>query len=100
MKSLLNAIRTRSAMFTLLPVDHYTALGIALDATNAEIEIAYQIAVDQVTRTRLSLIVGVLCGRSPARLQVACLELLDPASRRNYDEHLRLLRAMFIYPPN
>lgn|SRR6185369_3885182 len=100
MKRLLNAIRTRSAMFTLLPVDHYTVLAIGQDATNAEIEIAYRIAVDQVTRTRVSRIVGVLCGRSPARLQLARLELLDPASRRNYDEHLGLLRALFTYPPN
>ena len=100
MKSLINAMRTRSAMFTLLPLDHYTALAIGPDATNAEIEIAYQIAVDQVTRTRVSRIVGVLCGRSPARLQLARLELLDPASRRNYDAHLRQVRSVFTYPPN
>lgn len=64
MKSLLNAIRTRFAMFTLLPLDHYTALGIGQDATNAEIEIAYQIAVDQVTRHRLSRIVGAIGARA------------------------------------
>lgn len=87
-------------MFTLLPVDYYTALGIGQDATDAEIEIAYRITVDRVTRTGWSRMVGVLCGQSPARLQVARMELLDPASRRNYDEHLRLLRAMFTYPPN
>ncbi len=86
-------------MFTLLPLDHYTALGIAQDAPASEIRAAYAIAVAEVSATRYSRVMGPLFGRSPARLNRACAELLDPLNRRDYDKYLDDLRVRFANPP-
>lgn len=86
-------------MFSLIPLDHYTVLRIAQDATPEEVEKAYAHAMTQVSATLFSRLVGSLFGRSISRLEVARNELLNTAARREYDEYLKNLRIWFTYPP-
>jgi hypothetical protein len=85
--------------FSLIPLDHYTALHIAQDATSEEVETAYAFAVIQVSATRISRLVGLLFGRSLLRLDAARAELLDSAKRKEYDKYLKNLRIWLSNPP-
>lgn len=86
-------------MFSLIPLDHYTALRIAQDAMSEEVETAYVRAVNQVSATRFSRLAGLLFGRSLPRLAVARAELLNPAKRKAYDEYLENLCNWLSCPP-
>ena len=99
MKNIVLAAKAGLALWTFIPVDHYTALGIAQSASNAEIDEAYRVILAHVSATKVSLALGTLFGQSPARLQVARLELLDPIARKIHDKHLKHLKIMFSHPP-
>lgn len=86
-------------LFFWFAPDHYRALGIPPDASNADIERAYGAALSEGTGGRGARVRAWLCGRSPRQLAHARAELLDPARRRAHDEQLEALRIRFSNPP-
>ena len=76
----------KTAMFNLLPLDHYTLLQITRHATPGEIRAAHERALARP-------------GHNRRRLDAACEELLDPARRRNYDKYLDDLRKWLVAAP-
>jgi hypothetical protein len=99
MGTALTWLKRQTADWTVLPVDHYTALDINQHASEAEIRVAYEAMQARVTASVWASVMGFVCGRSPTRLRQARDELCDPLQRKGYDEYLDGLRAMYRYPP-
>ena len=87
------------SLFTLVPMDHYSALGIGRGATDLEIDTAFRQVSVRVAASRRTRALAMVFGRSPARLLLARSELLDPESRTRYDKHLEFLDAILKHPP-
>lgn len=79
-------------MFSVIYLDHYTALGINEEATPAEIEAAFNQALKRFTEKHIGTFVASILGRSMERLQLAHAELLDPERRQKYDSYLSKCR--------
>ena len=99
MNKLLQRIPPALARFSVVPVDHYTALGIDRGASDAQIEAAYADALERVTRSPWSKAEARICGRSPANLRTARDELLNPTERLSYDRYLDTIAILFSFPP-
>lgn len=92
-------LKRQLSLFTVVPMDHYCALGIGRGATDLEIDAAYRQVLARATASRRARALAMVFGRSPARLLLARGELLDPASRMRYDKHLEFLDAILKHPP-
>ncbi|WP_342132010.1 hypothetical protein [Hydrogenophaga sp. OTU3427] len=99
MAGALDRLRGWVAGWTVLPVDHYTALGLDPQASEAEIQAACEATLARVTASGWARVLGFVCGQSPTRLRRARDELCDPLLRPGYDRHLAMLRVLFRYPP-
>lgn len=99
MGAALSWLKSQAAGWTVLPVDHYTALGLDPDASEANIQAAYEATLARVTASRWARVIGFVCGQSPTRLRRARDELCDPLLRPAYDAYLDRLRVGCRYPP-
>lgn len=99
MGTALSWLKSQAAGWTVLPVDHYTALDLDQHASEAEIQVAFEAMQARVTASVWARVIGFVCGRSPMRLRRARDELCDPLQRQGYDLYLDRLRAMYRYPP-
>jgi len=79
-------------MFSVIYLDHYTALGINEEATPAEIQVAFNQALKRFTERHRGAVVASILGRSMERLQLAHAELIDPEHRQKYDSYLSKCR--------
>ena len=87
------------SLLTLVPCDHYSALGIEREATDNDIELGYQASLTYVQSSTSRYFFALLLGRSPARLARARIQLLDPSQRKQHDEHLAYLSLLYDNPP-
>ncbi len=75
--------------WALIRPDYYHTLGIQLDATNAEIEAAFESLIVQVNASKMSRITAQLMGQSPERLAKARDVLLSTELRAKYDIQMK-----------
>jgi hypothetical protein len=99
MGNLSSWLRSLTTHWTVLPLDHYAALDVAQNATEAEIHAAFESMQSRVTSSVWTRVIGFVCGRSLPRLRRARDELCDARERRGYDQYLDRMRAMYRYPP-
>jgi hypothetical protein len=92
-------IKSRFRYFALLPVDHYRALGISNSAGSDAIEMAYVATLRDISKSRRSLMLAFVYGQTPARLERARDELLNPAKRAAHDREIAQMTLFFGNPP-
>jgi hypothetical protein len=80
-------------------VDHYRALGISNSAGNDEIEMAYIATLRGISRSRCTLMLAFIYGQTPARLERAREELLNPGKRAAHDREIAQMTLFFGNPP-
>jgi len=83
-------------MLRLRYVDHYNLLGIAEDASQAEIHRAYTAAVAALPRRPLERVLAGLAGRTLDGYRVAYEALSDAKKRADYDRFLELGSKMLV----
>jgi hypothetical protein len=91
--------RQHVARWRLLPLDPYTALGLAPQASAQQVQQAYEDTLRWASASRWHRVWAQVCGQSPARLEDMREELLDPVRRNALDQHLATLRKRLEHPP-
>lgn len=100
MQQLVKKIQKSITLMAIIPLDHYTLLGISPQASEADIIAAHEKIVANASNAWAHKVLAALCGQSMARLDRAREELLNPLVRAEYDQYLRTMRVFYANPPS
>lgn len=81
-------------------MDPFSTLGVAHDATDAQIDAACELLLRDVTVSRWTRWQACLLGQSPARLLRARSALRDPVTRARCSAQRAWLELFFTHPPH
>lgn len=85
-------------MRSIVTLDHYSVLRVRRDASESEIDLAYQRAVRQQSQGLGGWLAGLL-GRDGASIELAYSVLIDPQQRRAHNTWLKRQEIDLPLPP-